>query len=298
MERKKNETGVRTVFAEGVTVGGVSFIGDPKDGTALFVTRKMRAKLGNLRGKKGCLVFAEEGLEIPKELGDGNTFVMTADPLGEYGKLALRIAAEEEKAAAERKHTLMPGGYWIGENVTIGEGARIEAGCLIDHDVTIGEGALIGFGSVIRHAKIGKNFRCGEHTSIGAPAYFPSGEGDDAFRIPAFGQVLIGDGMDLGCGVVIERGFNADTVIGNHGMIDAHVCIGHDVRIGDRVRIICGTSLAGLVTVGDDVYIGMNAAVKQRLTIWDGAQIGMGAIGIVNVKAGTKVFGNPASRSE
>jgi len=298
MEQKRKEKDAGIVFAEGVAVHGVSFIGDPKDGTALFVTRKMRGKLENLRGKTGCLVFAEEGLEIAKELGDGNTFVMTGNPVGEYGRLALRIAAEEEKVQAQRKHTLTPGGYWIGENVSIGKGARIEAGCLIDHDVSVGEGAVIGFGSVIRHANIGKDFRCGEHTMIGAPAYFPSGEGDDAFRIPAFGQVLIGDGMDLGCGVVIERGFNADTVLGNHGMIDAHVCIGHDVRIGNRVRIICGTSLAGLVTVGDDVYIGMNAAIKQRLTIGDGAQVGMGAIVITNVKPGVKVFGNPATKSE
>ena len=279
-------------------VNGVSFIGDPKDHTALFVTRKMKSKLNSLQEKEGCLVFAEEGLEIPEELRKKHHVVLSADPLGDYGRFALRLAEETRKAEELRSRTLTSGGYWIGENVRIGEGARIEPGCLIDHDVVIGPGAEIGFGSVIRHARIGEHFRCGEHTVIGAPSYFPSGEGDDAFRIPAFGLVRIGDGMDLGCDVIIERGLNADTVLGNHGMIDAHVCLGHDVRIGDRVRIICGTSIAGLVTIGDDVYIGMNAAIKQRLTVGNGAQVGMGAVVITNVRPGMKVFGNPASRSE
>ena len=276
-------------------ITGVSFIGEPKNGTALFVTRKMRNQLANMKERENCLIFGELGMEIPQEIREKNCVLLSADPLMAYGHLAQILAAQE---AESRPLTLMPGGYYLGENVKLGQDVRIEPGCLIDHGVEIGDGARIGLGTVIRHARIGRNFHCGEHTSIGTPAYFPSGDGDDAFRIPAFGQVIIGDDNDFGGSVIIERGFNKDTVIGNHAMIDAHVSIGHDVKIGDRVRIICGTSLAGLVTVGDDVYIGMNACVKQRLAIGDGAQIGMGAVVITRVRPGTKVFGNPAMISE
>ncbi len=275
------------------TIHGASFIGSPRSGTVLFVTKKVRKLLENLKDAEECLIFAETGLDIPEEFRKKNCFVTADDPQRAYAEFALEFRKEEAERERQRKWTQTPEGAWLGENVTLGTGCVLEPGCRIGHDVVLGDGAFIGAGSTVVHAEIGKGFGCLDRCSVGLDAFFMA-EGETRFRIPSFGKVFIGDHVDLSANVIIERGFNSDTRIGDNTKIDSNVCVGHDAVLGKNVVITCGASLAGLVTVGDDVYIGMNAAVKQRLSIGDRATVGMGAVVISNVKADTKVFGNPA----
>ncbi len=278
-------------------ITGASYIGKPKDGTVLFVTPKMKSQLSRLREHAGCLVFAEEGMEIPPELREKNRFLLSPDAEEAYASFMLARQAEENALHAGRKYTLTPEGFWMGENVSLGPGARVEPGCLIDHDVVMGKDARIGFGSRISHAIIGDGFRCDSHAVIGADAWYPVGEGDRRTQLPSFGAVRIGDHVVIGNQTVIERGVNADTVIADYVQMDAQVCIGHDNEIGHHVRITCGVKLGGLVTVGPETYIGMNATVKQRLSIGEGALIGMGSVVVSRVSPGEKVFGNPARKA-
>lgn len=275
---------------------GTSFIGKPKDGSVLFITRKMRKLAENLRGHENCLVFAEEGMEIPEEIQERNRFLFSGDAQAAYTAFILERQREAETAGAGRKYTLTPEGYYLGENVTLGPGARIEPGCLIDHDVVIGKDARIGFGSRISHARIGDGFRCGDHAVIGTDAYYPVELDGRALQMPSFGLTLIGDQVDLGCHTLVERGVMGDTVLADRIMIDAHTCVGHEDDIGPHVHIACGVKLGGIVTIGEASYLGMNAVVKQRLRIGANAMVGMGAVVISNVPDGGKVFGNPARK--
>ena len=52
----------------------------------------------------------------------------------------------------------------------------------------------------------------------------------------------------------------------------------------------------GHVNVGSMVYMGCGVLVAPSKIIGDGATVGIGSVVISNVKAGTKVFGNPAKR--
>ena len=278
------------------TITGTSFIGQPKDGTALFVTHKMKNLLGRMQGRRNCLVFAEEGMDVPEEMTERNRFLFSADAQASYAEFITERRREEELARAGRRYTLAPGGYYLGENVVLGEGARIEPGCLIDHDVTIGKDARIGFGSRISNARIGEGFRCGEYAVIGTDAYYPTGDGEDRTQMPSFGLVLIGNHVDIGSHTVVERGEMGDTVIQDYVMIDAAACVGHEDDIGHHARITCGVKLGGIVTVGAEAYIGMNAVVKQRLSIGERAMVGVGSVVVTGVRAETKVFGSPARK--
>ena len=276
-------------------LSGVSFIGDPRDNTILFVTSKVGHFLSNLEKCKNCLVFVEEDLEIPESYEEKNCIIRAKDPQLEYAKLAVQIATEEREKEKNRKYTLTDGGYYIGENTQIGENCIIGENCRIGHDVVIGNNASIGFGSVISHSTIGDDFSCMDHCSIGIDAFFFA-DGEKKFRIPSFGKVFIGNNVDFSSHVILERGFNSDTVISDNTKIDSGVCLGHDVHLGENVFIVGGTNIAGLVHVGKNTYIGMNATIKQRLEIGENAVIGMGAAVIADVKPGTHVFGNPAKR--
>ena len=275
------------------SITGVSYIGKPIDKTVLFITKKVKNLLGNLKLNKNCLVFIQIGIDIPEEYKINNCFVICEDPLLEYAKFALELSQIEKENERNRKYTLTPEGYYIGENVQIGENVVIEPSCRIGHDVIIGDNAFIGFGSTILNAEIGNSFVCQDRSAIGVDAFFMA-ETENKFRIPSFGKVYIGNYVDISSNVTVERGFNSHTIIKDNTKIDSNVCIGHDDIIGENVVITSGASIGGLVTIGKNAYIGMNATVKQRLNIGDDTLIGMGAVVISNVKEGISVFGNPA----
>ena len=277
-------------------ISGMSYIGNPKDKTCLFVVKKIQRMIKNLEGHKNCLVFIENGMSIPDGLQEQNCFVFVDNPQDEYGLFSLRMHEKEQKESANRAYKTMTGGYYLGENVSLGENVRIDPGCLIDHDVVIGDDAYIGFGSVVRNATIGNHFRCYEYSIIGTESFNPGHKGDYTYRVPSFGKVIIGNHVDIGSHVVIERGFNSDTVLRDGVMLDSGVIIGHDVILEDRTKITCGACVAGRVTVGRDTYIGMNSTIKQRLEIGQEAMVGMGSSVITNVKPETTVFGNPAKK--
>lgn len=275
-------------------ITGSSFIGNPQDGTVLFLTKKIGNLLENLQGHRHCLVFIDNSILIPEEMRKENCFIKCDDPQITYGRFVEKIVVDEKKKQSNRAYTMTSEGYIIGENVIIGENAHIEPNCLIDHDVRIGKNAEIKYGSVIRNALIGDDFYCAESVVIGAEPYFFAGE--PKFRIPSFGGVKIGNNVELGAHVLIEKGFNEQTIIYDNVKIDANVSLGHDDVLGRGVCITSGVTLGGMVNVGDGAYIGMNATIKQRLKIGENARVGMGAVVISNVKERTTVFGNPARR--
>lgn len=277
------------------TVYGTSFIGNPKSNTILFITAKVKKKIVNLEGCKECIVFVEKGIEIPNSLKNNNCIIMAEDPQLEYAKLAIEIKKEENKYNNTKRYTLTEDGYYIGENVTLGINCHIEPNCCIGHGVSIGDNAHIGFGSVIYNAVIGDDFSCNSYSCIGIDAFFMT-EGENSFRIPSFGKVIIKDNVDVSCKVIIERGFNSDTIIGNNTKIDSAVVIGHDVCLGDNVVITSGANIAGLVNVGNNTYIGMNSTIKQCLNIGESSMIGMGSAVMTKVKDNVSVMGNPAHK--
>ena len=277
-------------------ITGMSYIGNPKDGTCLFIGAKIAKMIENLEGHEHCLVYIHETIHVPEAYTLKNCIVPCAEPQKEYGMFCLAMRQAENNERSGWHYRTTEEGYTIGENVVIGEDVRIEPGCLIDHNVRIGSHARIGFGSVIRNAEIGDVFRCHEHTVIGTES-FNLGEAEGfSYRIPSFGKVIIGDHVDLGAHVIIERGFNSDTVLGNNVKIDSDVNIGHDTELKEGVKITCGACLAGRVTVGEGSYIAMNATVRQRVVIGKDAVVGMGSSVLMNVKDGVTVVGNPAKR--
>lgn len=285
----------RTDENYGFVVTGCSYIGNPRNNTILFITAKVKGLIKNLAQCEECLVYVENGIEIPEELKQKNCFVIAEDAQLEYAKLAVKIREEEGEEAGQRKYTLTKEGYFIGENVKLGKNCVIEPNCRIGHDVTIGDNSFIGFGSTIYNSVIGNDFTCLDYSVIGVDAFFLA-ECEKKFRIPSFGNVIINDNVDISSHVIIERGFNSDTIIDDNVKIDSDVVIGHDVNIGKNVVITSGTNVAGLVNIGDNTYIGMNSTIKQRLNIGSDSMIGMGSVVINRVRDEQSVFGNPARK--
>ena len=108
---------------------------------------------------------------------------------------------------------------------------------------------------------------------------------------------LINKYAEIGEGVVVtpRSNINADTKIGDFVSILGSG-IGHDATVGDWSTLSGRCSINGHVQVGSMVYIACGVSIAPAKKIGDGAHVGIGSVVISNVKAGTKVFGNPAKK--
>ncbi len=87
---------------------------------------------------------------------------------------------------------------------------------------------------------------------------------------------------------------SADAVIGRHILINAHCSIGHDAVIGDYSVLSGFCDVTGCVRLGSHVFLGSHVAIAPGQEVGDHATVGIGSVVVAPVKAGKKVFGNPA----
>lgn len=71
---------------------------------------------------------------------------------------------------------------------------------------------------------------------------------------------------------------------------------GHDAKAEDFATICSLCGISGHVHIGKRAYIATGALIPPSKVIGDDAYVGFGSVVVKNVKAGTKVFGNPAKR--
>ncbi len=113
-------------------------------------------------------------------------------------------------------------------------------------------------------------------------------------KIPQIGTVEIGNDVEIGANVTIDRARFGVTRLGNGVKIDNLVQIGHNAVIGDHVVIVAQVAIAGSASIGNRVIIAGQAGVAGHLHVGDGAIIGPKAGVIKDIPAGLHVMGMPA----
>ena len=113
-------------------------------------------------------------------------------------------------------------------------------------------------------------------------------------KIPQIGMVQIGDDVEIGANVTIDRARFGKTTIGNGVKIDNLVQIAHNVVIGDHSVIVAQSAIAGSATLGKKVVMAGHAGVAGHITIGDGVVIGAKAVATKSIPAGEYVLGSPA----
>ena len=278
---------------------GVSYVGEPKDHTVMYISKKVMHLTNRLNGIKGSLIFAERGMEIPIEIQRKNQFVFTNNPQREYAEFVQVYAKKRFEEDRKRRYVMTSGGYYMGENVTIGEDSLIEPGCLIGHDVVIGRNAYIMAGVKIKNTIIGHDFVAAENAVIGAYGYTITQDSEgNKMRIPSFGKVIIGNFVEVGVCDNISVGSAGNTIIEDYVKLDALVYVGHDAHIKKNAEIASGSIIGGFDMIGENTFIGINACVRNRVTLGNSSLIGMGATVTRNVNDNEVVVGNPAHRLE
>lgn len=215
-------------------------------------------------------------------------------------------------------------GAAIGPFVTIGAGVVLGAGARIASHVSIAEGAQIGADALIlqgarigARVTIGDRFICQPGAVIGADGFSfvtPEKSGVEEIRetlgtregikdqswtrIHSLGAVTIGDNVEIGANVCIDRGTIRDTSIGSGTKLDNLVHIGHNVQIG-RDCLLCGqVGIAGSARIGDRVVMGGQCGVNDNIFVGNDVIAGGATKIFTNAPAGRVLLGYPAVKME
>lgn len=276
-------------------INGVSYAGSPLPNTAMYITKKVEKLIDNLYSVDGCLVFAEDSIDVPEELKARHCFRLSPAPQREYAQFVTFMAEEKKRRNSRRKVTFTEGCYYIGENVTIGEGAVIEPGAYIGHDVVIGRNAHIKAGASVKDTVAGDNFIACENCTVGTTGFtMAEDEEGNKIRIATLGKVIIGNNVEVGSVSNVSCGSSGNTVIEDNVKIDSLVHIGHDAHLCKNVELPAGVIVGGFCVMEADSYAGINSTLRNRIRIGRKALIGMGAVVTKNVDDGVTVVGNPA----
>lgn len=179
----------------------------------------------------------------------------------------------------------------ISPNTKLGANVEIGPYSVIGADVLIGKNTIIGPHVVIDdYTHIGEGCRIHQFCSIGAPPQDLKFGGEMT-------RVVIGNFNTIREFVTINRSTTADigvTIMGDHNLIMAYCHVAHNCKLGDRIVMANGATLAGHVHVEDNAIIGGLTGIHQFSSIGAHCIIGGASAVVRDVPPYTMASGNHA----
>jgi UDP-3-O-[3-hydroxymyristoyl] glucosamine N-acyltransferase len=258
---------------QGATPDTIAFLANPRYRTQLAHTHA------------GCIIVAPA---LREEAAGRGAAIVTADPYLYFARLtqwwARRVRPEEPRGI--HPSAVVDPTARLGDRVSIGALAVVEAHAQIGDDAIVGAQCFVGRGACVGagtrlHPRVTLAFGC----AIGARGMVHSGAviGADGFgfaptpdgyvKIEQLGAVRIGDDVEIGANTCIDRGALDDTVIEDGVKLDNLIQIGHNVRVGRDSAMAGCSAVAGSTRIGERCTVGGGAGILGHLTIADDVHI-------------------------
>ena len=183
----------------------------------------------------------------------------------------------------------------VGENVFVGARTVLQGGNHIGENSKIGDDTKI-FPNVTIYPRteIGNRVRIHSGTVVGADGFGYVLDNGVHRKVPQIGNVIIGDDVELGANVTVDRGALGPTIIGKGTKVDNLVQIGHNVVLGEHCIIISQVGIAGSTKVGDSVTLGGQVGVSGHLKIGSNASVSAQSGVMHDIPEGENWLGAPA----
>lgn len=271
----------------------------------------------------GELVYAETEKHLARALASAASAVLVGPGIMAKEKVLIQVANpklafawllewfEPEPRLAEGIHAtaVIHPSAQLAENVSVGPYTLIEANVRLGKNCQIGSGCYFGPGvtlgddcvvfprvTIYRNVEIGARARIHAGTVIGSDGFGYVFAQEKYWKFPQRGTVRIGDDVELGANVTIDRGALDATTIGRGCKLDNLVHVAHNVTIGEHTVIAAQTGISGSCTVGNYVVAGGQVGIADHCHIEDRAILGAQA-GIPTgkrIRRGQTVWGTPA----
>jgi UDP-3-O-[3-hydroxymyristoyl] glucosamine N-acyltransferase len=180
--------------------------------------------------------------------------------------------------------------------VKIGDRVILYAGCYLGHGVTIGsDSKLYPHVTVREYCRIGNRNIIHNGTVIGSDGFgYTADEKGVRAKILQIGIVVIGDDVEIGANVTVDRARFGKTRIGNGVKIDNLVQIAHNVVIGDHAVLVAQVGIAGSSEIGAHTVLAGQAGVSGHVVVGEWVVVGGQSAVTKDVPPKTFVSGYPA----
>nr|HDM59236.1 UDP-3-O-(3-hydroxymyristoyl)glucosamine N-acyltransferase [Bacillota bacterium] len=283
-----------------LVITGVSAIEAAGEGDISFVTDRRHLSLLDKTAASAVIVF--EGIEecrLPH--------IVSPNPYLSFVKLVnifhptFRPEPGISQSAAVSEEAQVASSAAVGAFSFIDAGASIGPDSVIYPQVYIGRNVKIGRDTVIKpqvsildDTVIGD--RCIVHSGavIGSDGYGFINDKGRHVKIPQIGNVVIGDDVEVGASVAIDRATFGSTMIGSGCKIDNLVHVAHNVTVGKNTLLVAQVGIAGSTSIGNNCTLAGQVGVAGHISIGDNV-IAASKAGIPrDIPDGSVVGGIPA----
>jgi UDP-3-O-[3-hydroxymyristoyl] glucosamine N-acyltransferase len=183
----------------------------------------------------------------------------------------------------------------VGENSRIGPRSVLQGGNHLGPDCQLGEDVrLFPHVTLYGRTRIGNRVRIHAGSVIGSDGYGYVQDGGVHRKVPQIGNVIIGDDVEIGANVTVDRGALGSTVIGKGTKIDNLVQIGHNVEVGEHCLLVSQVGVAGSCKLGNYVVLAGQVGLAGHLSLGNKVVVGAQAGVMTDIPNGQTWLGSPA----
>ncbi len=183
----------------------------------------------------------------------------------------------------------------ISERVRIGARAVLHGGNFVGADCRVSEDVVL-FPNVTLYPRteLGQRVRIHAGAVIGSDGFGYVLDAGAHRKVPQIGNVILGDDVEIGANVTIDRGALNPTVIGKGTKIDNLVQFAHNVQIGEHCLLVSQVGIAGSSKLGNYVVLAGQVGIAGHLTIGNRVTLAAQSGVMHNIPDGETWFGYPA----
>jgi len=189
----------------------------------------------------------------------------------------------------------------IGPHCVVGERVNIGVRCVLQSGNSIGDDSKLGDDvnlfpnvTIYPRTEIGQRVRIHAGAAIGSDGYGYVLDGGAHRKVPQIGNVIIGDDVEIGANVTIDRGALGSTIIGKGTKIDNLVQIAHNVVIGEHCLLVSQSGVAGSSRLGNYVVLAGQVGIAGHLKIGNQVVVAAQSGVMHDILDGEKWLGYPA----
>ncbi len=266
-------------------------------GALSFLANKKYA--AQAREAKAGLILADP----QAELGDQPTLVVE-NPYWCFAQAIGILHPEPEPAWTEapiHPSAQIAAGVRIAPGATVGARTVIAQGCVIHPGVHVGDDCVLGeecelFPGVVlyRRTKLGRNVSVHANSVLGSDGYGYVLVNGQHRKVPQVGWVEVGDEVEIGACVTVDRGVLGPTRIGSGTKIDNQVQVAHNVQVGEHCLLVSQSGISGSTKIGRYVTLAGKVGVVGHIEIGEKSVVGGNSVVAKSLPPGSFVTGYPA----
>ena len=183
----------------------------------------------------------------------------------------------------------------VGERVTLEARVVLQGGNYVGEDSRLAEDTnIFPNATIYARSQIGRRVRIHAGAVIGSDGFGYVQDGGMHRKVPQIGTVIIGDDVEVGANVAVDRGALGPTTIGAGTKIDNLVQVAHNVTIGEHCLLIAQVGIAGSTRLGNYVALGGQVGLAGHLKVGDRVVVAAQSGVMHDIPDGKKYLGTPA----